>query len=61
VEQLVTMKRDRFGIFAEAIFKPVDVNDSRFGIRKRMNNRLESPRIATYMNPGRGASGESSN
>ena len=55
------MKRDRFGIFAESIFKPVNVNDSRFGIRKRMNNRLESPGIATYMNPGRGASGESSN
>lgn len=55
------MKRDRFGIFAESIFRPAEINDSRFGIRKKMNNPNESPTIFSYASPGRGASGEHQN
>lgn len=55
------MKRDRFGIFAESIFRPAYVNDSRFGIRKPMNNLNESPTIFSYGSPGRGPNGEHQN
>ena len=41
-----------------AVFRPMVVKDSRFGIRKAFFNTNESPRIATYMNPGRGPNGE---
>ena len=55
------MTRDRFGIFAESIFRPVEVNDSRFGIRKPMNNLNESPTIFSYASPGKGPNGEHQN
>jgi hypothetical protein len=39
--------------FKTAVFKPVQINDSRFGIRKIYLNTLEKPSILTYNNPGR--------
>jgi hypothetical protein len=39
--------------FKSAVFKPVQINDSRFGIRKIYLNTLEKPSILTYNNPGR--------
>jgi hypothetical protein len=39
--------------------KPIQINDSRFGLRKFFLNPKERPRIKTYQNPGKGASGES--
>lgn len=47
--------------FSEAPVEPRTVNDSRFGIRHLMNNRLEYPRIASYASPGSGANGEHQN
>jgi hypothetical protein len=38
----------------QSVMKPVTVKDSRFGVRKAFFNTTESPKIATYMNPGRG-------
>jgi hypothetical protein len=45
----------------ETKFKPITIKDSRFGIRKIFINKYESPSIGTYVNPGRGPNGESSN
>jgi hypothetical protein len=47
--------------FDTANIKPITVNDSRFGIRRIFINKQERPRIATYMNMGKGPNGESQN
>jgi len=44
--------------FKEAVFKPMQIKDSRFGLRKLFQNTNESPSIATYRQPGKGVSGE---
>lgn len=41
--------------------KPVQIKDSRFGIRKMYFNTVEKSRIGSYANPGRGPNGESQN
>jgi len=47
--------------FKNAVAKPVTINDSRFGIRRLFLTKQERPRIATYMNAGRGPNGEHQN
>jgi|APGre2960657505_1045072.scaffolds.fasta_scaffold18750_3 hypothetical protein len=59
MEQLGTMRNSEFK--EETKFKPITIKDSRFGIRKIFINKYESPSIGTYVNPGRGPNGESSN
>ena len=39
--------------FKKAVYKPAQINDSRFGIRKIYLNTNEKPSIFTYANPGR--------
>ena len=39
--------------FSKAVFKPITVNDSRFGIRKLFMTTKERPSIGQYQNPGR--------
>jgi hypothetical protein len=36
----------------EALFKPAQVNDTRFGIRRIYLNQNEKPSIPSYMDPG---------
>ena len=38
--------------------KPIQINDSRFGIRKLFLNPNERSSIKTYQNPGKGVSGQ---
>ena len=45
--------------FKNANHKPLTIKDSRYGIRPKSS--YEEPTIATYSNPGRGASGEHQN
>ena len=52
--------KKRSSSFKKALFKPITVNDSRFGIRKMYLNNNEKPSIFTYREAGRGANGESS-
>jgi hypothetical protein len=59
VEQVVTLNRKKE--FKESVFKPLTVNDSRFGIRKMFLNTKEKPSIAGYSAPGKGVSGEHQN
>lgn len=59
MEPVFTMKRK--SEFDTANIKPITVNDSRFGIRRIFINKQERPRIATYMNMGKGPNGESQN
>ena len=47
-------KRKRTTEMKKAVAKPKTIVDSRFGVRKAFFNPTESPKIATYMNPGRG-------
>lgn len=51
-------KTKRVKAMEQAVMRPVTVKDTRFGVRKAFFNTNESPRIATYMNPGRGPNGE---
>ncbi len=52
---MVTVKkRKRTTELKKAVAKPKTIVDSRFGVRKAFFNPTESPKIATYMNPGRG-------
>lgn len=44
-----------------AFFQPVQIKDSRFGLRKLFFNTKEKSRIGQYANPGRGPNGESQN
>jgi len=37
----------------EAKFKPVQINDTRFGVRRIYLNQLEKPTTFSYANPGR--------
>ena len=37
----------------EALFKPVQIKDTRFGIRKIYLNQSEKPTTFSYANPGR--------
>ena len=41
--------------------KPVEINDSRFGLRKFFFNDTDKPSIGIYNTPGRGPNGESQN
>jgi hypothetical protein len=43
----------------QAAAKPVQITDSRFGLRKFFLNPNERSSIKTYKNMGKGASGES--
>lgn len=55
MESVVTLKKTkRVKEMKQAVAKPVTVKDTRFGVRKAFFNTTESPKIATYMNPGRG-------
>jgi hypothetical protein len=56
---MVTMSRKKE--FKESVFKPLTVNDSRFGIRKMFLNTKEKPSIAGYSSPGKGPNGEHQN
>jgi hypothetical protein len=47
--------------FNKPLAKPVEVRDSRFGIHRMFFESQERPRIATYMNPGKGPNGEHQN
>lgn len=47
--------------FINANPKPVEINDSRFGLRKFFSNDAEKPSIGIYNTPGRGQNGESQN
>jgi hypothetical protein len=48
-------------VFKDAVAKPVEVNDSRFGLRNFFVNDAEKPSIGIYNTPGRGPNGESQN
>ena len=47
--------------FKDAHPKPVEINDSRFGLRKFFFNDTDKPSIGIYNTPGRGPNGESQN
>jgi len=51
------MKRNKE--FKSANLKPTYINDSRFGLRKFFLRDQEKAKEGVYMNPGRGANGES--
>jgi hypothetical protein len=38
----------------EAKFKPAQINDTRFGVRRIYLNQKEKPSTFSYANPGRG-------
>ena len=46
---------------SQALFQPVQIKDSRFGLRKLYFNKKEKSRIGSYANPGKGPNGESQN
>lgn len=46
---MASLKKD----FKKAAFKPVQIKDSRFGIRKIYLTESDKPSIFTYNNPGR--------
>jgi hypothetical protein len=52
------MKRSKE--FTNATPKVTYINDSRFGLRKFFLRDQEKAKKGVYMNPGRGANGESS-
>lgn len=39
--------------FQKAVMKPVQIRDSRFGLRKIYLNTKDKPSIFSYANPGR--------
>ena len=45
--------KKRSAEFKSTQFKPAQISDSRFGIRKIYLNKNESPSIFSYANPGR--------
>lgn len=47
--------------FSGAVAVPFNIRDSRFGLRRMMNNLNESPTIFSYASPGKGANGEHQN
>lgn len=47
--------------FKEAVVKPTQIMDSRFGLRKFFLTDAEKPSIGIYNTPGRGPNGESQN
>lgn len=51
------MKRNKE--FKEGMPKATFINDSRFGLRKLFLTDTESAKEGVFMNPGRGANGES--
>jgi hypothetical protein len=51
------MKRSKE--FKDSVDRPITVNDSRFGLRKFFLRSQEKAKEGVYMNPGRGANGES--
>jgi len=57
MEPLESMKRNKE--FKNANSRPVTINDSRFGLRKFFLRDQEKAKKGVYMNPGRGANGES--
>jgi hypothetical protein len=57
MESLEGMKRLKE--FKNSVDRPITVNDSRFGIRKFFLRNQEKAKKGVYMNPGRGANGES--
>ena len=57
MEPLESMKRSKE--FKTSVDRPVVVNDSRFGLRKFFLRDQEKAKTGVYMNPGRGANGES--
>jgi hypothetical protein len=58
MEPLESMKRSKE--FKNSIDRPITINDSRFGLRKFFLRDQEKAKKGVYMNPGRGANGESS-
>ena len=57
MEPLESMKRSKE--FKNSVDRSVIVNDSRFGLRKFFLRDQEKAKTGVYMNPGRGANGES--
>jgi hypothetical protein len=57
MEPLESMKRNKS--FKEGILRPTTINDSRFGLRKFFLRDQEKAKTGVYMNPGKGANGES--
>jgi hypothetical protein len=52
---MVTVKKDsRKKEFKQQGPKEVNIKDARFGIRRLFLNSQERPRVAQYMEPGRG-------
>lgn len=51
----------RYKEFERAEPKPIQVNDSRFGIRKLFTTDKEKPNIVVWNQPGKGPNGESQN
>jgi hypothetical protein len=47
--------------FKEAVSKPAEIKDSRFGLRNFFLTDTEKPSIGIYNTPGRGQNGESQN
>lgn len=47
--------------FKEAVVKPTQIKDSRFGIRKFFLTDADKPSIGIYNTTGRGPNGESQN
>jgi hypothetical protein len=58
MEPLESMKK-RSKAFKEGFPKATVINDSRFGIRKFFLRDQEKAKKGVYMDPGRGANGES--
>jgi len=58
MEPLVSM---RYKEFLQAEPKPIQVQDSRFGLRKFFTTDKEKPSIVVWNQPGKGPNGESQN
>lgn len=46
-------KSKRTSEFKKSTFKPVEIKDSRYGIRRVFLNEKEKPQTFSYANPGR--------
>jgi len=57
MEPLEGMKRSKE--FKSSVGRATTVNDSRFGLRKFFLRDQEKAKTGVYMNPGKGANGES--
>lgn len=47
------VKKKRKKEFAKAVFKPIQINDSRFGLRKLYLNTKDVPSVESYAQPGK--------